>query len=63
MLQSVSNSQRIDSFSQGVLYKIVPIFLSYYNISLFYRLRKINRNISINILGYEGKSFKIDIGL
>ena len=47
-----------DSFLKKILYKIFLKLIYYCNIIFVYKIRKIIRNISINILGHE---IKIDL--
>ena len=43
-------------FLYKVLYRIFPKLIHYYNIRFLYRIRKVIKNISINILSHDGKN-------
>ena len=53
----------IDLFLSKTLYRIFLIFTCHCNIRFPYRIRKIIRNIYMNTLGYDGKSYEVEIGL
>ena len=45
----------IKSYLKIIFYRIILRLLYYYNIRFPYRIRKVIRNITINILGHKGK--------
>ena len=45
----------INSYLERIFYKIVLRLLYYCNIRFLCKIRKVIRNITINILGHEGK--------
>ena len=53
----------IDSFLSKTLYRIFLIFICHCNIRFPYRIRKVIRNIYMNMLGYDGKSYEVEMGL
>ena len=53
----------IDSFLSKTLYRIFLIFTCHCNIRFPYRIRKVIRNIYMNTLGYDGKSYEVEMGL
>ena len=45
----------IKSYLERIFYRIILRLIYYCNIRFFYRIRKVVKNITINILGHKGK--------
>ena len=59
MLECLKLLITINYYLQRMFYRIILKSLYYCNIRFPYRIRKVVRNITLNILGHEGENYEI----